>query len=223
MWPDNRGMAYQGACAPMLLHDELEAPGKRKKPARIVTQFMGDLGFESATDVENFSEVWSVMRNCPWHTFLVLTKRPKRFKELWEIEGDVLPNVQIGVSAEDQPRADERIPILLQIPAAVHWVSVEPMLGPMDLNAIPFGIIHKTPGKPEPNRISALRNLTHFFDEGCVDTHGLEWVVAGPETGPGARRCDWQWIEDLHEQCKAAGVAFYDKRNVSPLAREYPE
>jgi protein gp37 len=193
-----------------------------RKPRRVFVCSMGDLFHEAVED-------WMLERvldrvcydGISNHTFMLLTKRPERMAQCFA-DFPCPDNVWLGVTAENQERADERIPILLQIPAAVHWVSVEPMLGPVDLNAIPFGIIHKTPGKPEPNRISALRNLTHFFDEGCVDTHGLEWVVAGPETGPGARRCDWQWIEDLHEQCKAAGVAFYDKRNVSPLAREYP-
>lgn len=103
-----------------------------------------------------------------------------------------LPNVWLGVSVEDQTRADERIPYLLQTPAAVRFLSCEPLLGPVNLSRIPF-----------PN--------------GLVECNGgqlpaLDWVIVGGESGPGARIFDIQWARDIIEQCKAAGVACFVKQ-----------
>lgn len=111
----------------------------------------------------------------------------------------VLPNVWLGVTAENQARADERIPDLLATPAARRFVSVEPMLGPVDLAYTCF------------NGADSFGTMP-----------GIDWVIAGPETGPGKRPCDPAWIRDLYEQCRAAGVPFWDKSH-EPLAREAPE
>ncbi len=133
------------------LHPEkLEEPLKWKKPRRVFVCSMGDLFHEQVPD-EYIAKVWEIMNNATQHTFLVLTKRPQRMKDFlarlgWYIhdrdgypmeavldEGGkyTLKNVWLGVTAENQQRADERIPILLQIPAAVRFVSIEPMLGPV--------------------------------------------------------------------------------------------
>lgn len=133
------------------LHPEkLEEPLKWKKPRRVFVCSMGDLFHEQVPD-EYIAKVWEVMNNASQHTFLVLTKRPQRMKDFlarlgWYIhdrdgypmeavldEGGkcTVKNVWLGVTAENQQRADERIPILLQIPAAVRFVSIEPMLGPV--------------------------------------------------------------------------------------------
>lgn len=133
------------------LHPEkLKEPLKWKKPRRVFVCSMGDLFHEQVPD-EYIAKVWEVMSNASQHTFLVLTKRPQRMKDFlarlgWYIhdrdgypmeavldEGGkyTLKNVWLGVTAENQQRADERIPILLQIPAAVRFVSIEPMLGPV--------------------------------------------------------------------------------------------
>ena len=96
-----------------------------------------------------------------------------------------LPNVWLGVSAEDQPRADERIPHLLQTPAAVRFVSAEPLLGPVDLQ--PY--------------------LRWNFDTYAAPDCRLDWVIVGGESGPGARPCHWRWIDGIVRQCRSAGVA----------------
>ncbi len=119
-----------------------------------------------------------------------------------------LPNVWLGVTAENQQAADERIPILLQISAAVRFVSVEPMLGPVDLTGIRF------------NR-SVLVNVL----EGCginlksytqsipnVFCNKIDWVIGGGETGPGARPCYPDWVRSLKDQCQDAGVPFFLKQ-----------
>jgi protein gp37 len=194
---------------------------------------MGDVFGESFDVID---QVFAVMAICPQLTFIILTKRPERMERYFANRGErgrslsvaeivntydkikrygrtlsdranavccdledgkwPLPNVWLGVSVEDQKTADERIPLLLQTPAVIRFVSVEPMLGPV-------GIARHFP------HVRGMRN-DRF------------WVICGPETGPGARRCDPAWIKDLHTQCVVAGVPFFDKRKVNHLAREFP-
>jgi protein gp37 len=98
-----------------------------------------------------------------------------------------LPNVYLGVTAEDQQRADERIPLLLQTPAAVRFVSIEPML-------------------------EGLPDLRDYMDGCCAScSERLDWVICGAETGPGARPMDLAWARSLRDQCQAAGVPFFFK------------
>lgn len=112
-----------------------------------------------------------------------------------------LPNVWLGVSVEDQKRADERIPILLETPAAVRWISAEPLLGPLYLR-----------------RISVLGGwydaLAGYRDiERGISPEGvLDWVVVGGESGPGARPMHPGWARGLRDQCRNAGVPFLFKQ-----------
>lgn len=134
------------------LHPErLEEPLRWKKPRQVFVCSMSDIFHPDVPD-EYIARVWETMNNASQHTFIVLTKRPQRMKEFlsrlgWYIHDRenepaearwggkyTLKNVWIGVTAENQARADERIPVLLQIPAAKRFVSVEPMLGPVDLS-----------------------------------------------------------------------------------------
>lgn len=117
-----------------------------------------------------------------------------------------LPNVHIGVSVETQRWADIRIPALLQTPAALRWVSAEPLLGPIDLD--PF---------LRPDCLCPDANLeTHYYIDHCpshgADRRVLDWVVVGGESGPAARPCHPQWVRDLRDQCAAAQVAFFFKQ-----------
>jgi protein gp37 len=105
-----------------------------------------------------------------------------------------LPNVWLGVSAERQREADERIALLLQTPAAVRFISAEPLLGPIDLNATP------------------LTNPTALFPSGEPALCQLDWVIVGGESGSKARPMHPQWPRDLRDQCKAAGVSFFFKQ-----------
>lgn len=131
-----------------------------------------------------------------------------------------MSHVWLGVTVE-HPDYQWRIDELLQIPAAVRFVSVEPMLSrvKLDLFRCTHGqIFHEKP----------TQNTCWCYDQGEYLTRwdckieGINWVIAGPETGPGARECKPEWIEDLYEQCKAAGVPFFDKRK-NYLAREFPK
>jgi protein gp37 len=154
--------------------------------------------------------VFAVMALAPQHTFQVLTKRHGRMRSLLNSEdfealvdgharelgfegyfGFPLPNVWLGVSVENQQWADIRIRALLGTPAAVRFLSCEPLLGPVDLTrAI------------EPN----------FAVSGWKDLSGLDWVIAGGESGHGARPMHPEWARSLLEQCQAAGIPFHFKQ-----------
>lgn len=114
-----------------------------------------------------------------------------------------LPNVMLGVTAEDQQRADERIPDLLATLAAVRFVSIEPMLAPVDLTRI------------RPDMTMTLNALTGDAEHllGMKDrAPRLDWAICGGESGPGARPMHPDWARSLRDQCKAAGVAFFFKQ-----------
>jgi protein gp37 len=131
---------------------------------------------------------------------LGLTFAPKATPSL-SIEAWPLPNVWLGVTAEDQTRADERIPELLATPAAVRFASVEPMLGPVDLIRTPRA--GDTWDWLTGERETALAKTT---------TSRLDWVICGGESGPGARPMHPDWARSLRDQCAAAGVPFFFKQ-----------
>lgn len=124
-----------------------------------------------------------------------------------------LPNVWLGVSVEDQKTADERIPLLLETPAAVRWVSYEPALGPVDFTRLtllrPVGL---APGA----WLNALTGHVRGPDD-LWPAH-LDWIVVGGESGPGARPFDVSWARSVVQQCKAANVpAFIKQLGASPM------
>lgn len=141
------------------------------------------------------------MVEAPNQTFQLLTKRPRimadhvsEFIEAREI--NVLPkNIQCGTSVENQKWADIRIPQLLAVKAQVRFLSVEPMLGEVD-------IISSLP-PPEPNKP---------FRPGEGWKHKIQWVICGGESGPGSRPMHPDWVRDLRDQCVAAGVAYFFKQ-----------
>ena len=183
--------------------DRLKEPEKWKKPCKVFVCSMGDLFHE---DVDDFDfeqarlDIWHIMESCPQHTFLILTKRPAIMRGFCMTK-EPMKHIWLGVTAENQDRADDRIPILLSIPAAVHFVSIEPMLGPVNLNLC-------WECQVEPRK--------------CHEHNKIDWVIAGPETGPGARECKSEWIEDLYEQCCLANIPFFDKRK-NYIKREFPK
>lgn len=120
-----------------------------------------------------------------------------------------LPNVWLGTTVEDQQRADERIPLLLQCPAAVRFVSVEPMLGAVDLESISL-VPPRTPSHPHI-RVNALTGLVAGPDEYHPEMK-LDWVICGGESGHGARPMHPDWARSLRDQCRAAGVPFMFKQ-----------
>jgi protein gp37 len=201
-----------------LHHDKWREPLRWRKPRTVFVCSMSDLFHE---DVDEYfrAYLWSVMCAANRHTFIVLTKRAKNMHD-WIVENemDAPPNIWLGVTAENQQRADERIPWLLRMPAAVRFVSVEPMLGPVTLNEDWFyelGYYQTGHGRCEWCgwfQCSCGRRA-YEEEEGYSWLYlGLRWIICGAETGPGARPMDLAWARDLRDQCKAAGVPFFWKR-----------
>lgn len=123
-----------------------------------------------------------------------------------------LPNVWLGVSVEDQKTADERIPLLLETPAAIRWISAEPLLGPIYLNG---GMRRLEPAphvKALISRRDRRKDLTTGAEFYLGRLVGLDWVVCGGESGPKARPMHPDWARSIRDQCQAAGVAFLYKQ-----------
>lgn len=169
-----------------LIPEKLDEPLRWKKPRRVFVNSMSDL-FHEDVDFDYIRRVWDIMRVTPHHTYLILTKRAERMSAT--VPAFIyLPNVWLGVSVEDQQRADERIPWLLKTPAAVRFISAEPLLGPVDLN-VEYG--------------QGIGDL-------LIDN--LDWVIVGGESGPKARPMQLNWARSLRDQCQGAGVAFNFKQ-----------
>ncbi|MDR2489473.1 MAG: phage Gp37/Gp68 family protein [Desulfovibrio sp.] len=158
-----------------------------KKPRRIFCGSMTDL-FARGTSFDDLRCIWTQMRAAAKHTFCILTKRPERMYAFCEDNANPpLPNVWLGVTVCNQAEADAKIPILLSIPAVKRFVSVEPMLGPVDFQ------------------------LEWLTGELAQDSPYLDWVICGGETGHGARPAHPDWFRSLRDQCQGAGVPFFFK------------
>ena len=254
----NGGMVWTGEVR--FNEKQLLLPLGWKRPRRIFWNAHGDL-FHSAVPDEWIDRVFAVCALTPQHTHMILTKRSARMLEFVADEASIteifevvdgefaehsqrgpaldrlnawpLPNVWLGVSVEDQARADERIPDLLATPAAVRFISAEPLLGPVDLTWI------AEPDEEKGGVIDALlgcnwcdgggrgvdyfpirpghegRKMTRYVVSGSdeiIANRKLDWVICGGESGPGARPMHPDWARSLRDQCAAAGVAFHFKQ-----------
>ena len=195
----------------------LDQPLRWKRPRRIFVCAHGDLFHESVPD-EWIDRIFAVMTLCPQHVFQVLTKRAARMRSyLDDISTPIricketvnlattdalrfrnpagtdgwwpLPNVWLGVSVENQAAADERIPELLATPASVRWISAEPLL----------------------SKLCIIDHLGPWIPTGR--DYGMDWVVAGGESGRGARPAHPDWFRSLRDQCAGAGVPFFFKQH----------
>ena len=218
----------------------LMAPLRWKRPRQIFVCSMTDLFGDFVPD-EWINAVFAAMALAPQHTFQVLTKRPRRMRRWISETPNVLgwtdfhthqwplPNVHLGVSCEDQARADERIPDLLATPAAVRWVSLEPLLGPINLR--PLRTKNAKYDTDEAASVYALDGKYQIPGSHWSEDHPrLDWVVAGGESGPGWRLCPVSAFYSLRDQCAAAGVPFFMKQMPGKLPipaelliRQYPK
>jgi protein gp37 len=202
-----------------LVEKHLDDPLKWKEPRRIFVNSMSDLFHPSVSD-EWIDSIFSVMARCPQHTFQVLTKRPSRMLRYlsgaeMSIRDDIkyeqaaetmrwpLPNVWLGVSVENQKAADERIPLLLQTPAAVRFASCEPLLEAVRLDRI---------GEEPEGYLNAMAAVVHCDGRGTKSITGIDWVICGGESGPDARPIHPDWARGLRDQCKAVGTPFFFKQ-----------
>jgi len=197
--------------------DKLDQPCHWPKPRRVFVCSMGDLFHEDVPE-SWISRVFGVIDQCrkagDQHTFMILTKRPERMAEYigkwWENDrhpAPVLSNLWLGVTAENQARADERIPVLLEIPAAVRFVSVEPCLSEVILE--PY--LSEYDMRPTYTYYRAA--YPGMEAKPIRAFHGIDWVICGAETGPGARPMKLDWARSLCDQCAEGGTPFFFKRD----------
>lgn len=231
----------------------LTQPLRWKRPRTVFVCAHGDIFHEDVPDAW-IDQIFAVMALSPHHTFQVLTKRAARMRaylshhrwHLWAAAGRAIdpilwqnlptimggdctpvPNVWLGVSAEDQERADERVPELLATPAAIRFVSAEPLLGPISFVSTLGGTLwmggqrgcdgtHQHGGRAGETIHGILhkrdpRILHHHHDDRC--RRGLDWIIVGGEAGRGARPMHPDWARQIRDQCASAGTAFFFKQH----------
>jgi len=160
----------------LTLHEHmLDAPLHWKKPQVVFVNSMSDL-FQDKVPVTFIQHVFTTMRAAHWHQFQVLTKRSRRLLEL-SPQLEWAENIWMGVSVENE-KYQFRIDDLRQTGAAVKFLSLEPLLGPLPR----------------------------------LNLSGIDWVIVGGESGPGARPIDKKWVTSIRDQCSTAGVSFFFKQ-----------
>jgi len=204
--------------------DRLDQPLRWKKPRMIFVNSMSDLFHESVPD-EFIINVFAVMARAKHHTFQILTKRAERMHNIFIKYGGVnshtrdeygkvidvdqyefpLSNVWLGVSCENQETADERIPWLARTPAAVRFVSAEPLIGQIKLPS--WGDVVGLKQKDDPHAL-----FVNINRGGEMNRLPIDWLIAGGESGPHARPCHPDWIRSLRDQCASANVPFFFKQ-----------
>jgi len=188
--------------------ERLEEPLHWRKPRTVFVCSMSDL-FHDAVPYEFIDHVIHIVAATPQHTYQILTKRAARMEHYFAhgcfghqggaTWGMPLENAWLGVTTENQEQADKRIPHLLNTPASLRFVSVEPVLGPVDMCRF----------LPDPS-YEQIRGKYHF---------GLDWIIIGGESGPGARLFKAEWALDVIEQCQLAGVPVFMKQLGSRVAK----
>ncbi|NEO85501.1 MAG: phage Gp37/Gp68 family protein [Spirulina sp. SIO3F2] len=212
------------------VEEALQIPLQRKKSQTYFVNSMSDLFHDTVTDKE-LDQIFAVMALTPQHTYQVLTKRPERMHDYCTnakhqiieectrriVSGSLsqqqkitaisiwadtrphypLPNIWLGVTTEDQRTVNERIPLLLQTPAVIRFLSCEPLLEKIDIESIQ----------------GALWLYDDEYGTGQrIKANGIDQVIIGGESGPRAKPCHVEWLQDLVAQCRDAGVAVFVKQ-----------
>ncbi len=198
-----------------LFENRLNQPLKWKRPERIFVNSMSDLFHDDIPD-DFIKEIFRVMAVSKHHTFMVLTKRPERMLAWFKRYGWNLvhtPHIWLGVSIENQKAADERIPYLLQTPAAVRFLSCEPLLSPVDLQfwfENDCEVTDDNLDAPDGAIIGAIERVGDRWER--IYDEKIDWVIVGGESGPNARPVHPDWVRSLRDQCAAVDVPFFFKQ-----------
>jgi protein gp37 len=221
--------------------EALTVPLGWRRPRLIFVNSMSDL-FHARVPDTFIAQVFAVMAAANHHTFQVLTKRPRRMarllstrafpKQVFDLAAarygaDVLtwpmPNLWLGTSVETQKYADQRIPSLLEVPTVIRFLSCEPLLGPLDLRPWLPPVQPTCTWPSEPLTDTDRQAVATFgYQLRRMGGHpAIDWVIAGGESGPGARPMRLDWVRALREQAAAAGVAFFCKQLGSHWARDH--
>ena len=235
-WARSMANRFGWPTEPTFHPERLEEPARWRKPRCVAVAFMGDLFHEDIL-LGDLTHIHDAMMDASRHRFLLLTKRPSRMADFYTSAydrdgntadhgwrymrpGDSLTHIWPGTSAWDQASADANVPHLLRVPAAVRWLSLEPLLGPVDLRRyLPI----------ECPRMEPYESQAEFLARVAVeDAARLRWVVPGCESGPSRRPCELEWVRSVVEQCAAAGVKCFVKQldldgRVSHDPAEWPE
>lgn len=180
----------------------LEQPLHWRKPQVIAVQWLGDI-FHEQIELSYIDHVFDLIfwDRVNHHKLLLLTKRIERAKEI--LSSDIYShitdadNVWLGLSISTQQEANEKIPILLQIPASHRFVNLEPMLEEVSFRWAPWVKFSNEPGA---------------INDHLDGMKGIDWVALGCESGPGRRPMNLEWAMSIAEQCKAAGVPLWIKQ-----------
>lgn len=168
---------------PKRWNSEAEGDNRRR---RVFCASMADV-FESRDELNQWrSKLWKLTSETPWLDWLLLTKRPQNIERMVPWKTKWPTNVWIGTTVEDQIRANERLPFLLQLPAARRFLSCEPLLGTVDL------------GK--------------WAGERAKGFYPIDWVIAGGESGPRSRPMLPNWARSLRDQCQRNAIPFHFKQ-----------
>jgi len=188
-------LKYRNGFKPTFHPEALEEPVKWKKPQRIFVCSMSDL-FHEKNNPNDINKVLNAIRCCSQHTFLILTKRPERmaiyFREIYK-QISLYTNLWLGVTAENQEQADKRIPVLLSIPAAKRFISIEPILS----NIAMCGFDGTT--------------YRPWLDKITYPT-SIDWVIVGGETGRNARPIHPDWVRGIRNNCINLNIPFFFKQ-----------
>jgi len=231
MWSNRMGFDVWGQRAPRRFFGETHwneplrwdrraaAAGRRD---RVFAYSMADL-FEDRRDLDPWREKqWALIEATPNLDWMLLSKRAdcigRMLPKAWL--KNPRPNVWLGVTAENQRRAEERIPELLNVPAVVHWISAEPLLGPIDFSPWFQGAQVPVTDDLEDAPDGAVVDGMERSDSAWHRTTGLDWIIVGGESGAGARRMDPAWARDILAQCRRANVAYHMKQKGGVLAKE---
>jgi len=179
-WRGVPGHPYEQGFDLRLVPEKLVEPLLWPRPRMIFVNSMSDL-FQDGVPAPYIARVLEVMRAADWHVYQVLTKRAEEMRDLLTGNHSNIAesrNIWFGVSVEDKRHGVPRIDHLRRAPAAVRFLSIEPLLE----------------------------------DVGEIDLRGIDWVIVGGESGPGARPMQTEWVISIREQCRAARVPFFFKQ-----------
>lgn len=202
MYRDKQRYGQDGSIVQRAKPDTFFRAKKWTEPRKIFTCSWSDFFIKQADEWRQ--EAWEVIKSTPQHTWLILTKRPERIAQCLPKDwGKGYPNVWLGVSVENQRTADLRIPKLFEIPAAIRFLSVEPMLGPINL-------------KPY---------LSITFPPDKKIYYPIHWVIIGGESGNETddfryRPAKLEWIRDIVHQTKTQEIATFVKQLGNTIAKQ---
>ncbi|MGJ4855563.1 phage Gp37/Gp68 family protein [Labrys sp. La1] len=235
LWQGNRRRTADANWRqPLKWNRQAEAKGVRY---RVFCASLADVFDNQVPEIWR-SDLFELIEETPALDWLLLTKRPQNIaKMIWpKWDGGLPRNIWLGTTVENQTEAERRIPHLLAVPAAVYFLSCEPLLGPIDLRSLCYGSGKVLPPAMRVNEercsIDALRGVSiwpgsHYISPLIADRHEIrngelwtrngharriDWVIAGGESGPGSRLMLPDWARSLRNQCSAAGVAFHFKQ-----------